>query len=68
MAVDVLTEITIDRSIEVVADFAAEPSNAPEWYVNIDSIIWKTDPPLTVGLRWSSSRNSSGGACSTHTR
>jgi uncharacterized membrane protein len=49
MAVDVLTEITIDRPIEVVADFAAEPSNAPEWYVNIDSVIWKTDPPLAVG-------------------
>lgn len=32
MAVDVLTEIVIDRPLAEVADYVADPSNAPEWY------------------------------------
>ena len=51
MAVDVLTEITIDRPIDVVAEFAAEPSNVPEWYENIESVESRTEPPLAVGSR-----------------
>lgn len=50
-AVDVLTEVTIDRPIDVVAGYAADPSNAPEWYVNIESIEWKTPPPAAVGSK-----------------
>jgi uncharacterized membrane protein len=51
MAVDVSTQITIARSPEVVASFAGDPSNAPRWYVNIDSVEWQTPPPLAVGSR-----------------
>jgi len=51
MAVDVSTQITIARSPEVVAAFAGDPSNAPRWYVNIDSVEWQTPPPLAVGSR-----------------
>ena len=49
--VDVLTEITIDRSNEVVAAYAADPDNVPQWYVNIKSVEWKTPKPLIVGSK-----------------
>ena len=51
MAVDVLTEIVIDRPAARVAGYAADPTNAPEWYVNIESVEWKTAPPVRVGSR-----------------
>ncbi len=49
--VDVLTETVIRRPCAEVAAYAADPANAPEWYVNIDSVEWETPPPLTVGSR-----------------
>jgi uncharacterized protein YndB with AHSA1/START domain len=51
MPVDVTTEIVIARPPQIVADFAGDPSNAPRWYVNIDSMQWRTPPPMTVGSR-----------------
>ena len=51
MAVDVVTEVVIDRPCDRVAAYAADPSNAPEWYVNIEAVEWKTSPPLGVGSR-----------------
>ena len=49
MNVDVETGIVIGRPPAVVSAYAADPSNAPAWYVNIDSVEWKTPPPLQVG-------------------
>jgi hypothetical protein len=49
VAVDVVSEVVIDRPREDVAQFAGDPSNAPRWYVNIESVEWKTAPPVQVG-------------------
>jgi uncharacterized membrane protein len=51
MSVDVVTNEVIDRPKDRVAAFAANPDNAPAWYVNIKSIEWKSAPPLRVGSR-----------------
>ena len=47
--VDVLTETVIRRPVSEVATYAGDPTHAPEWYANIRSVTWRTDPPLTVG-------------------
>lgn len=49
MGVDVVTEIDIDRPPETVAAFAIEPDNAPVWYENIESVEWRTPPPVQLG-------------------
>ncbi len=51
MHVDVNTDIVIDRPVAVVASYAADPSNAPAWYANIESVGWETSPPASVGTR-----------------
>lgn len=49
--VNVVTEILIDKPIEVVSAYAANPDNAPEWYVNIKSAVWETEKPLRQGSK-----------------
>lgn len=49
MSVDVIVETVIARPVEVVAAFAGDPTNAPQWYVNITSVEWRTAPPLGEG-------------------
>ena len=49
MTVDVTTEIIIDRPIVEVSAYATDPSNAPTWYDNIDSVDWRSPPPAAVG-------------------
>ena len=51
MPVDVVTEITIERPHLEVASYATDPTNAPEWYENIRSVAWLTEPPVQVGSR-----------------
>jgi hypothetical protein len=49
--VDVLTQIEIGSPLDRVVSYASDPSNAPEWYVNIKAVEWKTPPPLAVGSK-----------------
>ena len=49
MDVDVVTEIEITRPVDVVAAYATDPANAPEWYANIKSVEWRSSPPANVG-------------------
>jgi uncharacterized membrane protein len=49
--VDVTVQTEIDRPVDVVAAYAGDPTNAPEWYVNIRSVAWQTEPPVRVGSR-----------------
>ena len=49
MPVDVVNSIVINRPVADVSEFAADPDNAPLWYVNIKSVEWKTPRPVQVG-------------------
>lgn len=49
--VNILTQITINAPLVEVAAYAANPDNAPEWYENIESAVWKTEKPLTIGTQ-----------------
>jgi len=49
--VDVVTEAVIRRPRAEVAAYAGDPAHAPEWYANIDSVSWRTAPPVGVGSR-----------------
>ena len=49
MAVDVEVETVIARPVAEVTAYAGDPTNAPEWYANIRSVQWRTEPPVRVG-------------------
>jgi uncharacterized membrane protein len=51
MTVDVQSAIVINRPSSEVSRYAADPGNAPRWYVNIKSVEWMTPPPAQVGSR-----------------
>jgi hypothetical protein len=49
--VDVVSEIVIARPPAEVSSFAADPDNAPGWYINIKGVEWKTPRPVRVGTQ-----------------
>ena len=52
MKVDVETSTIIDKPRGKVAQFAANPANAPRWYANIESVDWKTSHRVAVGSKF----------------
>ena len=51
MRVDVTTDVLIERDLVAVASYAADPSNAPAWYTNIESVEWESAPRVEPGSR-----------------
>jgi uncharacterized protein YndB with AHSA1/START domain len=51
VSVDVQVETEIGRPVAEVAAYAGDPTNAPEWYVNIRQVSWQTEPPVREGSR-----------------
>jgi uncharacterized membrane protein len=49
--VDVQVETIINRPQDHVASYAGNPDNAPQWYSNIKSVKWQTQPPMAVGSK-----------------
>lgn len=62
MSVDVCTEVVIDAPVDRVAGFAGDPSNAPQWYVNIESVEWERSTRMTLRNRGNPSGFSKVGA------
>jgi len=51
VSVDVRVETVIARPVAEVAAYAGDPTHAPEWYVNIREVTWRTPPPVVLGSR-----------------
>jgi uncharacterized membrane protein len=52
VAIDVASQIGIDRPREEIAAYACDPDNAIEWYENIKAVEWRTSRPIAVGSRF----------------
>jgi uncharacterized membrane protein len=52
MTIDVVTDIVIQRPRSEVAEYAADPDRATDWYSNIKSVEWETPKLLAVGSRF----------------
>ncbi|MGW7434457.1 SRPBCC family protein [Streptomyces sp. NPDC054849] len=51
MKVDVLAEAVIAAPCGRIAAYAADPTNASEWYADITSVDWLPQPPVAVGSK-----------------
>jgi uncharacterized membrane protein len=51
MALDVASEILIERPPGVVSAYVSDPANAPTWHDHIKSAGWKSEPIVHIGSR-----------------
>ena len=51
VSVDVSCEIVLNAPRAAVAEFAAHPDNATQWYKNINRVAWQSQPELVAGAR-----------------
>ena len=51
MAVDVTTEIEIERPPGIVSAYVSDPANAPTWHDHITSAGWQSAPGVHAGSR-----------------
>ncbi len=49
--IKVQTEIIINKPIEEVSTFSADPSNSMQWNSNLISIQWKTPKPIQLNSK-----------------
>jgi hypothetical protein len=49
--VDVSIEIIINLPKEIVAEFASDPGNVPNWCTPIKSVEWNNEAPLRAGAK-----------------
>jgi uncharacterized membrane protein len=50
-------EIVIERPVDVVFAYVADPTNAPEWQADVVSTTKASDEPMGTGVRWREVRN-----------
>ena len=50
--VDVITSIEINAPVKRVIAYAMDQDNGPEWYINIKSVKWLTEKPVTIGSKF----------------
>jgi hypothetical protein len=50
MQVDVSTSVLIDAARSVASAYASDPYDAPEWYVKIKKVEWRSPQPLRLGV------------------
>jgi Polyketide cyclase / dehydrase and lipid transport len=51
MEVDVEVAAVIPFPRQQVSEYSGDPANAPEWYANIRSVVWRTPRPVAVGSK-----------------
>lgn len=47
--IEVTSEVLVDRPVDVVFDYLADPTNNPAWQDGMVACSWRSDPPIAVG-------------------
>jgi uncharacterized protein YndB with AHSA1/START domain len=50
--IDMTHTVTIDRPVDEVFDFVAEPSNEPKWHFDVKEVVRPTQGPLALNTTY----------------